>query len=234
MLIGVISDLHLAPAQSPDSFGHCDEEFIRFLTRLEQDAERIVLLGDIWETLTTQRPGDAATGLRLAREAHPRIAEHFESPKYSYVHGNHDAVAGRLEHAPEQLILDADGVRLLFAHGHQFDGLTRYASTLSEWCVWLGAWLQRLGLGAFYRMAAALDARASRPKESPEADLFQRLALELGLANQADVVVTGHTHFARRVEHSAGWYLNSGSCSEGQLSHLLLDTKRGCFDLVHA
>jgi len=40
-------------------------------------------------------------------------------------------------------------------------------------------------------------------------------------------VVTGHTHRAARTEHGSRLFLNSGSCSEGQLSFLSIDTRRG-------
>jgi predicted phosphodiesterase len=42
-----------------------------------------------------------------------------------------------------------------------------------------------------------------------------------------DVVVTGHTHWAARSEHGSRLFLNSGSCSDGKLSFLSLDTRRG-------
>ena len=48
-----------------------------------------------------------------------------------------------------------------------------------------------------------------------------------------DVMVTGHTHLATRAEHGARLYLNSGSCSEGKLSYLALDTRRGHYS-VHS
>ena len=56
MNIAVISDLHLGSDDATDSFGHDDAEFLRFLGFLEGNFERIVLLGDIWETLTSRCP----------------------------------------------------------------------------------------------------------------------------------------------------------------------------------
>jgi UDP-2,3-diacylglucosamine pyrophosphatase LpxH len=53
--IAVISDLHLGNEDGVDSFGHLDSEFLRFLAFLENNFERVVLLGDVWETLTARR-----------------------------------------------------------------------------------------------------------------------------------------------------------------------------------
>src|SRR4051812_40980122 len=122
MQLAVISDLHLGRRGPTDGFGHDDAEFLRFLTFLEGNFEQIVLLGDIWETLTGTLPGHAADELRAAQAAHPELARRFRRRKYRHVHGNHDLVA-RDVGVPEEITLRADGVRLLFTHGHQGDGL---------------------------------------------------------------------------------------------------------------
>src|SRR5687768_4957553 len=127
MHIAVISDLHLGPGDVTDGFGHDDRTFLRFLRYLESNFERIVLLGDIWETLTGPRLGDAAASLAAARRAHPEIARRFAGAKYSYVHGNHDLVAGAAHNVPDQLLLRTDGASVLFTHGHHHDLLIQKA-----------------------------------------------------------------------------------------------------------
>ena len=69
MKIAVISDLHLGRGDAADLFGHDDAEFLRFLDFLEGNFERIVLLGDIFETLTCPRPLAQRRELVAAREA---------------------------------------------------------------------------------------------------------------------------------------------------------------------
>ena len=59
MEIAVISDLHLGTGGAADGFGHDDAEFLRFLSFLERNFERVILLGDIWETLQSRRLGSA-------------------------------------------------------------------------------------------------------------------------------------------------------------------------------
>ena len=234
MKLAVISDLHLGVGDTTDDFGHTDTEFLRFLARLETDFERIVLLGDVWETLTARCPYAEREALKHARETHAALASRFERPNYTYIHGNHDLVAGRLEGVPAELLVDADGVRLLFTHGHHHDWLIRRARWLSESCVWLGAWIRRFGLNAVYGLGYLLDCQLSRPSVQPTKDSFQNWAFALAEHRRADVVVTGHTHFPLRTQRRANLFLNSGSCSLGRLSYLAIDTKAGIYDVCSA
>lgn len=229
MEIAVISDLHLGPRGKADGFGHEDSEFLRFLSFLERNFERVILLGDIWETLTGTLPGDPGAELAAARAAHPEIARRFRERPYVYVHGNHDLVAGGVEGAPDEYVLKADGQRILFTHGHQNDGLLARRRWVSELGVWLGGWIRRLGLRALYRLLAELDERRGGISKDGTQCAFQRWAMSLAAHRDVDIVVTGHTHLATSAEHGERLFLNSGTCSEGNLSFLSLDTRRGSY-----
>ncbi|MCA9598210.1 MAG: UDP-2,3-diacylglucosamine diphosphatase [Myxococcales bacterium] len=229
MEIAVISDLHLGARDAADDFGHDDSEFLRFLAHLEQNFERIVLLGDIWETLTGAALGQPLQELRAAQAAHPEIAQRFQLPKYTYVHGNHDLIAGSALGVPEELTLEADGTRILFTHGHHHDLIFQRARWLSELGVWLGAWIRRIGLSPLYRFFQKLDAGRGGVTLDSGACTFQRWAVGVAELRSADIVVTGHTHLATRAQHPGAMFLNSGSCSEGAYSFLSLDTRRSEF-----
>jgi predicted phosphodiesterase len=233
MEIAVISDLHLGSGGPADGFGHSDTEFLRFLDFLERNFERVVLLGDIWETLTARLPGDPAAELRAARERHPEIARRFQRESYVYVHGNHDLVAGAVDGAPDEVVLDVDGQRVLFTHGHQNDSLILRRRWLSELGIWLGGWIRRLGLSAMYRLLAELDQGRGGVSLDRGRCLFQRWAIDVAAHREVDVVVTGHTHLPTRAEHGSRLFLNSGTCSDSQISFLSLDTRRGRYG-VHA
>lgn len=181
--------------------------------------------GDIWETLTPEWP-DPKKALARSREAHPEIARRFERPRYSYVHGNHDIVAGVVEKAPEELVLTSGGNRILFTHGHHHDVLIRKARWLSELGVWLGGWILRLGAAPLYRLFDAMD-MAKYGTPDPAKCTFQKWAISLAHERSADIVVTGHTHVPVRAEHPKALFLNSGSCSHGKYSFLSLDTATG-------
>ncbi len=229
MQIAVISDLHLGAGDRADTFGHDEHEFLRFLRYLEQNFERIVLLGGIWEALTGARYGDAAGALTRARAAHPEIADRFRTRQYHYVHGNHDIIAGLTERAPEELEWHVDGTRILFTHGHHHDVLIRKARWLSEF----GGWILRLRMSPLYSAFSAPDALRSGHTADSNRCPFQRWATSLARLRGADVVVTGHTHQASRAEHGNNLFLTSGSCAEGKYSFLGMDTRRGDYG-VHS
>jgi predicted phosphodiesterase len=232
MRIAVISDLHLGSGDAADQFGHKDDRFLRFLKFLEDNFERIVLLGDIWETLTPPVPVGPLQALRAARNAHPGIAERFEQRQYHYVHGNHDLIAHRALGAPEDLVFSDRGTRILFTHGHHHDLLIRRARWLSELGVWLGGWLLRWRMGWIHQAVDRLEMWLGGV-ENPRGCSFQRWAVSLAKAREADIVVTGHTHVSVRAQHTGALFLNSGSCSGGRFSFLALDTGAGSYD-VHS
>jgi predicted phosphodiesterase len=231
MKIAVISDLHLGRRDGADLFGHDESAFARFLEFLETNFERIVLLGDIYETLTSRLPQRQALELRAARQAYRALVRRFTGPQYTYVHGNHDLIAGRVLGAPEEVVLEADGVRVLFTHGHRHDWVIRHARWLSESAVWAGGWLRRVGLSRMFHALDAIEERLRGAAIDPTACTFQRWALAQAERVSAEVVITGHTHHAMRVEHGARLFLNSGSCAQGQFSFLSVDTVSGDYAL---
>jgi predicted phosphodiesterase len=233
MEIAVISDLHLGTGGAADGFGHDDGEFLKFLSFLEKNFEKVVLLGDVWETLTGALPGDPATELRRARESHREIAARFERSNYLYVHGNHDLVAGAVQGTPDELMLHTGNTRILFTHGHQNDELIQRRRWLSELGVWLGGWIRRLGLAALYRLFSELDEKRGGLSLDSTQCSFQKWAMGVAAEREFDVIVTGHTHLAANAAHGNRLFLNSGSCSEGALSFLSMDTARSNY-AVHS
>lgn len=233
MEIAVISDLHLGQRGMADGFGHEDHEFLRFLGFLERNFEQIVLLGDIWETLTGTLPGDPQAELSRARAAHPEIARRVTGAQYVYVHGNHDLVAGATDGVPDEYLLKVDGQRILFTHGHQNDRLIQRRRWVSELGVWLGGWIRRLGLEALYRLLARLDEQRGGISVDSSRCAFQRWAMGVAAARNADIIVTGHTHLPVVGEHGARLFVNSGTCSEGKFNFCSLDTRLGRYG-VHA
>jgi len=232
--IAVISDLHLGNEDGVDSFGHVDGEFLRFLTFLENNFERVVLLGDIWETLTPRCPFSARRGLAEARTRHSEIARRFTRPSYTYIHGNHDLVAGDVDGAPEQWSLQVDGKRLLFMHGHPYDGLIRVARHIVEFGVFLGGWIRRAGWHHLYQRLDQLDQQRSAVSLDAEHCTFQAWAMDVASRAKADIVVTGHTHVPVATQHGSRLYMNSGSCSKGRYTYLALDTRRDVYGVHHA
>jgi predicted phosphodiesterase len=228
MRVAVVSDLHLGRGDAAERFGHDDEHFLRFLDFLEGEFERVVLLGDVWETLTSPNPRAQAEELRACRRAHPRLAERFGRDKYLYIHGNHDLVARRVEHAPSEWTLEHDGLRVLLIHGHVLDVFNQRTRGLSELGSWAGGWLMRLGLRGLVRQLDHMDHVLGGASVEPSC-AFQQRAVALARIRDADVIVTGHTHLGGRSDHGDRMVLNSGTCSWGEWSFVEIDTRQGHF-----
>ena len=231
MRIAVISDLHLAADPRVNQFGHEPAAFHRFLDFLEGDFEKIVLGGDIWECLRGRLPGRPGDELRRARAAHPDFAERFAGPQYIALAGNHDeplhAHGTRL-----RWLLDTDGVRVLFTHGHEFDWLYAHAPAASHAINFGAGWLARAGMSGSDAAVFDLEAAVIGIRSEPRQDWIQRQALKAAAGADADVVVMGHTHVPGvhcHVEHGGRLYMNSGTCSGGQTHWLAIDTARGVY-----
>lgn len=220
----MISDLHLGRGDKTDLFWHEDNEFVLFLKYLERNFERIVLLGDIYETLAS-RPGAQLREIQRIREAHPEIVKRFDRPQYNFVYGNHDLVLAK-HGALGELNLEADGVKLHFRHGHRFDWLIRHAPRLAEFGVWLGFAFARWGLDWLFKAGERIE-HWLRVKEGPLP--FEQWAMGLAGTKEADIIVTGHTHFGKRSQHDQRIFLNSGACYKDKLSWLAIDTKTDCY-----
>lgn len=225
MQIAVLSDLHIGSGGEHDPFGHRDAEFLSHLSHLERHFDRVVLLGDVWETLWSAVPGDQLAELRRCREAHPEIARRLERRRFAYIHGNHDHVA-TAHGAPDEIELRAHGKRVLFTHGHRFDRFLTRARRVAEVGIWAGSRIRRAGMAGVHRVLARLEAM------SFDGGIFRRRALDHASERDLDLIVTGHTHHAEIHREGPRLFLNSGSCAAGRLSFLHIDLRAEKYEVV--
>jgi predicted phosphodiesterase len=226
MRVAALSDLHIGVTNRRDGFRHDLRRFGAFLDELEAAHDRIVLLGDIFQTDHGAFPtrASARRHLRRARSRVAHLAERWTGAKYLYVFGNHDTIAGAELDAAEHVCLEDHGVRILFIHGHQFDPVARRAPLAADLGTWFTGRLRAVGL----RPAAAwLEARDIAIKDQrfrgPQGP-YALGASTLARDHDARVVVMGHTHCARIDPIDAGLAVNTGSCSRGRLSWISVDT----------
>ena len=121
MKIAVISDLHLGRGDRADRTKTHDTSLLKLLDYLEAHYEKIILLVDVWELLTSAWPGRHQQEIEHIKRAHPEVAQRFMGDQYHYIIGNHDQAMSKREQAPSELVLNVDQMRIIFTHGHQFD-----------------------------------------------------------------------------------------------------------------
>ncbi|HWB76569.1 MAG TPA: UDP-2,3-diacylglucosamine diphosphatase [Nannocystaceae bacterium] len=233
--VAAISDLHIGAPAGRDGFGHAISDFAAWLDRLERDHDRIVLLGDVFQTDHTIVPGARrrASQLHAARQRAGVLAQRFTDDRYHYVHGNHDAIAKRELATPTELRLAADGVDLLFTHGHQFDPVARGAQWLADLGTWTTGALRRTPLLALARWLEAHDVAIKHARFGGRDGPYARGAAELGTRAHAQVVIMGHTHAAELHELGDVLYANTGTCSGGRRECVSIDTGARTVALLH-
>ncbi|HUU88856.1 MAG TPA: metallophosphoesterase family protein [Candidatus Glassbacteria bacterium] len=223
MKLAVISDLHLGRGDAADPFMHNDEKFNKFLKFLEKNFEKIILLGDIFETLHSPNFSYSKELLKC-RAAHPKISKRFfEHKKYVYIYGNHDFVAAASPTVKETLKIKGNGSDILFLHGHQFSWMTSGRNPITESAAWLAGWGRR---NNFINLTKSIENKIYYTLGVGINDFkFQKWAINVATKNNANIVVTGHTHSATCKQYENGMYINSGHCSPKNICFINIDTK---------
>lgn len=228
MRVAAISDLHIGASDHTCGWRHEAAPFLRFLDALERDHDRIVLLGDIYQTDHGLRPDPASRrrDLLAARRRVSALTERFTGGPYVYVHGNHDEIAADALGAATQHQV-AGRCAAVFIHGHQYDPVARSAPRLAD----LGTWTcGRLRAMRLRPVAAWLEGRdvAIKHQRFGHADgPYARGARSLARSHDASIVVMGHTHVPSVVAIPEGLAINTGTCSDGRRMWASIDTEAG-------
>jgi UDP-2,3-diacylglucosamine pyrophosphatase LpxH len=234
MRIAALSDFHIGPRAYTDEFRHDERRFLAYLGALEATHERIVLVGDIFQTEHAGLPGRAARELARARRRLAALAERLRGPRYVYVHGNHDAVAGRELGAPELVRIAEDGFVAVFVHGHQFDPIFNRAYAAARAATWFTGRLRRAGLRPLAQWFEGRDIALKHRRFGHAAGPYAEAARRLLREHAADLVVMGHTHVAHLHALPEGRVVNTGSCSRGRFVHVSIDTRARSVEIHRA
>ena len=226
MRVAALSDFHIGATRRMDGFRHSEDDFCRFLDTLERDHDEIVLLGDVFQTEHSWSLTRSAMEAELerARSRVPRLWARISRRPYTYVHGNHDAVASTTTMAVETHRIAADDFSIYFVHGHQFDPLLVRARPAAKMATWFSGRVRALRLGRVADWLEHQDIRIKHERFSKEDGPYVAAAKRLMRDHSHDVVVMGHTHVRARVDTPDGTYLNTGTCSMAQFSYVSIDT----------
>lgn len=229
MQIASFGDLHLGPDGRRERFPQREEGLLALCEHLEESHDRIILLGDLYQADYGWRPGPDAAVVAAIRRRFARVTTLWESGCYVHLRGNHDALSSRIPAgagaavARSRLRIRADGLTLLYLHGHQFDPLSRGSGP--KLMMWMVA---RLRGARLRRLSDVVDEvlldRSHRALMGDE---------HLGLADAAsrllrrrayDVVVMGHSHRPACTRVDRGVYANSGVCTSSSPTFISIDT----------
>ena len=235
MQIAVISDLHLGKKDKLDQFHRnlgAETQLYKLLTYLENNVDKIILLGDIFETLRSKSPTKREEELRNILKAYPKIAEKIKNnKKYILIQGNHDEASGKVLGAPSVLKLKDGDSHIAFFHGHQVDHLVYDFVEKNFWKfgTWAGGWLERLGFDITRKMNK--NSKFKALNDLWKVGKFEKSAVEFGKKLKADIVVTGHSHHPMKEEIGSNLFLNSGTRVAGRQDMIIIDTSRHQYDV---
>ena len=232
MQIAALSDLHIGANSRSDSFRHREADFLTFLTELEADHDRIIILGDLFQTEHGWLPGRSMARRELgrARRRVPSLWRRLSTSPYSYIHGNHDTISATALGAPEFLHLTADDFAIYFIHGHQFDPLFRHIYPLARASTWFSGRLRNAGLGPAADWLEHHDVTIKHERFKGHAGPYASAARRLMREHGVDVVVMAHTHIGDRLELDEGILANTGTCMR-DFVYVSIDTVARTVDL---
>jgi UDP-2,3-diacylglucosamine pyrophosphatase LpxH len=228
MRIAAISDFHIGSTDRVDCFRHEPREFHRFLDQLEATHDRIVLLGDIFQSEYGPWLGarTETEELRAAQKRVPDLWKRFQGHGYDYLHGNHDAVSATVCGAMTDLRISDEGFVVYFIHGHQFDPLFQRLYPVARVSTWFSGRVRRVGLRPFADWLEHKDVAIKHRRFQGRTGPYAGAARDLLRSQGADAVVMGHTHVPQHLSLSEGIYANTGTCSQGQYMFTSIDTRR--------
>jgi len=220
MRIATFGDLHLGHRAVVDKFLGKEELLLRLDDHLSRTHDRVILMGDIYQTDYGSYPGSRTEVLEAILKRYSRIVSRWRSSFYCSLFGNHDLITQKFLGSVKQMRLIKDNWRIWLTHGHQFDPFIGEKRRLPFFVTWMIGRLRRLGLN---RQVDFL--------EGPFYDWGQRFfkALELAAVKalhhgKNDVIVMGHSHQMACLPISQGVYVNSGACIPDSLRYVSIDT----------
>lgn len=221
MRILIVSDLHLGNGTRSDDFGFGDDlhkreqKFLDFLNA--QNADRIYLNGDIYELWQAR--------WKKVKKIHDKLITVFENdPKYIRIVGNHDFSLSGLY--TDEISTDS-GKRVIILHGFQADPWMNNA--FIRFLVWIVGGLERL-------ISPNIDQSTHIFRRKGKKSMLKERQIKFAakLLETYDICVLGHTHYHGIDITDNGIYANSGTCQNGKLQGIILDTKTDEVTMIDA
>ena len=234
MQIAVLSDLHLGVKDKLDQFYRtegAEEQLYSLLDYLEKTVDKIVLLGDIFETLRAKTFNTEKELVRILK-AYPNFSSRIlDNPKYELIQGNHDLDTVSLLNARKQITLSDHNDRILLMHGHQLDPLVAdfWTRNFEHFGAWFAGWGARAGFDWTRQMNQISKHKSENNMWKP--GMFEKLSALVAKQKNCNIVVTGHSHHPMKKEFNGTLFMNSGTRVAGRQDLVIIDTAGKDYDL---
>ncbi len=121
MRIATFGDLHLGHTPVLDKFLGEEDRLLRLDDHLSRTHDRIILMGDIYQTDYGSYPGSRSDVLEAILKRYSRIFRRWSTAPHHSLFGNHDLITQKLLGNLKQIRLLKDNWSIWLTHGHQFD-----------------------------------------------------------------------------------------------------------------
>ncbi len=220
MRIATFGDLHLGHRPVLDKFLGEEDRLLRLDDHLSRTHDRIILMGDIYQTDYGSYPGSRSDVLEAILKRYSRIVRRWSTAHHYSLFGNHDLITQKLLGNLKQIRLLKDNWRIWLTHGHQFDPFIGDEGRLPFFVTWMIGRLRRLG---FCCLADFLEGRFYDWGQRFFKALEQAAIIALHHGKN-DIIVMGHSHQMACLPIGQGVYVNSGACVPDSLRYVSIDT----------
>jgi len=229
MKIASFGDIHLGPSAKRDRFCHQELDLLEFSAYLQQTHDCALLLGDVFQSDWGWKLGPSSGELDVILRRYERVWQAWSDPFFRLLAGNHDHVSTLHLGAQKTVQIAADGVRIFYLHGDVYDAALRGPGP--DMTMWLVGRLRSMGL----RYAAALiEDKILQPLGAwySDGDPIRQAADEIGVTNDSQIVVAGHTHVHVCEPLNTVVYANSGAFEPRCRMYVSIDTQARSVELM--
>ena len=206
----ILSDLHMGDGTGSDEFMEQDYKILNFIGSIAPDS--LYLNGDIFELWKCKMKNIRSFHYTLTKFVDGEYVHGMIFPEVIRIKGNHDyTLFGKMKVE----ITTKSGKKILITHGFQNDPwMTNPISRFFTWC-----------LGRVEKLIPDIDNVFSASKRiNNKANEYAMQQL-----TKYDIVILGHTHKIECKQYLIlgrfVTYANSGTCTNGKLQGILIDTE---------
>lgn len=213
MIIKVISDLHINVKKLENDFLIESNKFIDYLNKICDEANIVIINGDLFELWeTTQWKRHACHFRKIVNnnfEIVSALLKHILTGKIIYINGNHDEFIRLKNILPitNQYILEHNGCRVLFEHGHMGDITNSKYSIIGKIQTFISGFLERFIDKDIDLKLIEIGKKLSL---NINEDKVYEYAQQLQKKHKANIVVFGHTHNKMIKSANNFIYVNTG------------------------
>lgn len=221
----ILSDLHLGRGDANTGFGGGAKEVARALQALAQEAELVIVNGDLYDLDRGSFPTAQRREYQFLQPRWRPVEKALKQAGARVTSGNHDhalrgqdlgggAVAGAFR-------LRVGGLRLHIEHGERFNAWIKQHRALTSFVTWMSGVASRSVWGRpLYRLLRGVEACTTDDQED---GVVRRAETWLRDEPNIDLMVIGHTHQYLHQKVGEALLLNPGDSMAFPLVFLKID-----------